>query len=432
MKINSGEVRKTFKDFGDKVKELENIEKDIVSIEKEIDKLDSNGFKEEVKKEVSEIKNTKFNKDGKIDLDKIPEIRSTAEELKLKIKEKKEADSYYETALIHFNKKIWVEAKINAEKAKEIYRKIGYADGISKCNKLLSQIPPWDHPPPPINLERTLYDPVKRDFIISSPRPLPNIKNWIEKNDPSMYWFIICINNNSDKSIDEWGIKLNITSTLKILDARIEGAEDRTPRVRELQSEEHWLSNWVLGVPHTLGIVIPRKGSKRVYFKLGSDTCGVDYKIEGNVSTSDHEIISIGEKHFRYSCDSATLNVAIRTNPKDAEKYAETVLFNKYGKETALKLLNSFRIVQEIDRCCIPDKSGETKFSDKGYIDIKEKLHVLLGALDSAKVGDNLVRLVKDNLDMMSIAGETNASAERIRKLCGNLPDMWINEVLKI
>ncbi len=270
-----------------------------------------------------------------------------------------------------------------------------------------------------LSLDRTIFEPVKQDFIISTQRPLPNVKNWIEKSDPSMYWLILCINNNSDKSIDEWGIELETPTTLRILDARIEGIEHGF-KVRESFSKA-WLTNWILGVPHHLGVVIPRKGSKRIYFKLGSDACGVSYSIKGKVSTSDCEI-PIKEKHFKYSCDTATLKVAIRTNPEEAEKYAETVLSNSYSKDTALKLLHSFRIVQEIDRCCARGNYGE----------IKDKLQLLLGALEGAKAGERLIRMTRDNLESVSIMGEADASAQRAGRLCGNLVDAWINEVLRM
>ncbi len=289
------------------------------------------------------------------------------------------------------------------------------------------------HEPQPgvsfMSIERTIFDPASREFVISSQRPIPNVKNWIMKNDPSMYWLIICVNNSSDRSIDQWGIELEIPNTLKILDMRIEGIE-HTSGMKE-SSSPAWLTRHRLEISHHLGIVIPRKGSRRIYFKLGSNTCGISYSIKGKVFTSDSEAL-IREKEFRFSCDAPTLKVALRTNPEEAERYAHTVLSNAYSRDIALKLIHTFRIVQEIDRCCIQNQYGEIKFNNKGYDEIQDKLHILLDALESAQVGDNLIRMVKDNLDKISITGETNASAEQIRKLCGNLPDMWINEILKI
>lgn len=268
------------------------------------------------------------------------------------------------------------------------------------------------------SLERTIWEPVHRDFILSSPRALTNVKNWIEKNNPSMYWFILCINNNSEQSIDEWGVELQTQATLKLLEARIEGSEE-VFNVNKSYSKP-WLTHWVLGIPHTLGIVIPKKGSKRIYFKLSSDACGVEYYIGGKVTTSDYET-PIEKKYFNYSCDVANLKVVVRTNPKDAEKYAEAVLLDTYSKDTALKLLNSFRIIQEIEQCCSLEKHEK----------IQDKLQLLLGALESANVGDTLIHMVKDNLESVSILNETDASVHRTDRLCGNLVDVWINEVLR-
>ncbi|MFA4957494.1 MAG: hypothetical protein WC556_11050 [Candidatus Methanoperedens sp.] len=305
---------------------------------------------------------------------------------------------------------------------------IGEADFKGKSKKPVP-VTPFPEPKPKIQesessysyitLERTIYEPVRRDFIISSQRPLVNVKDWIDRNDPSMYWFIICINNNSDKPIEEWGIELETPPTLKILDARVEGAEHVFNVTKSLSKP--WLVNWILGVSHHLAIDIPRKGSKRIYFKLGSDACGVSYSIKGKVSTSDCEI-PIKEKHFKFSCDAANLRVAIKSNPEEAQRYAQTILSNTYSKDTALKLLNAFKIVQEIDRCCA---SGN-------YGDLIDKLNLLKNALESAKVGEHLIGIVRDNLENVSIMGETDESAQKAKKLCSNLIDVWINEVLRV
>jgi hypothetical protein len=75
------------------------------------------------------------------------------------------------------------------------------------------------------------------------------------------------VNNNSDKSIDEWGVELEAPSSLRILEVRIEGI-DQAFNVKESFSKA-WLTKWIVGFPHHLGIVIPKRGSKRIYFKLG-------------------------------------------------------------------------------------------------------------------------------------------------------------------
>jgi hypothetical protein len=111
----------------------------------------------------------------------------------------------------------------------------------------------------------------------------------------------------------------------------------------------------------------------------------------------------------------------MRINPDEAEKYAQTILSKSYDRDTALKLLHSFRIVQEIDKCCTLGK----------YKEIEDKLHLLLSALESAGAGDNLIRIVRNNLEAVRFTGEMEYSAERAKKLCKNLVDVWINEVLR-
>ncbi|MBU4222242.1 MAG: tetratricopeptide repeat protein [Candidatus Marinimicrobia bacterium] len=279
-----------------------------------------------------------------------------------------------------------------------------------------------------ILIDRTIYDPIKQDFITSLQRPLPNVKKWIEKTDSSMYWLVLCINNNSDISIEEWGIELETPTTVKILDARIEGQE-RVITMSESNSKP-WITHSILGIPQHLGIIIPKKASKRVYFKIGSEACGVSLSIKGKVTTSDCDI-PIKTKRFRYSCDAVTFKGAIRTNPEDAEKYVHSVLMSAYSGDTAHKLLHTFKIVQDIDRCCIPNEYGEIKFNEKGYNEIQDKLKILLGALEGAKVGDNLIKMVKADLGTIRFTKDAFDSAYRIKKLCGNILDEWTNDILK-
>jgi len=324
MKINLGEVRKTFKNFEDKVKESENIEKDIVFLEKEIDKLDSNGFKEEVKKEISEIKNKKFNPDGKIDLDKNSERKVAVEKLKLKIKAKKEADSYYENALIDFNKKIWVEAKINAEKAKEIYGKIGNDDGISKCDKLLSQIPHWDPTPIKLEIKRTVYDPVTRSFVSKNKLDYPEISKWLDAHPPD-YWYILRIDNLAG-TVEQWAVELETQKAVSVNEAFIDGI-DCTPLLETdtMWKDKRWKNKYIFSVPKEKGIPLPSNGVKRLYFRLNIN-CNIVlqsmYAVSGNV-IADELILPIKEKKFPYSCDLIILKNIWEKMPKDVEKYLE-------------------------------------------------------------------------------------------------------------
>ena len=42
-----------------------------------------------------------------------------------------------------------------------------------------------------VTIERTIYDPLIQGFTISSSRPLVNVRDWINRHDPSSYWLVI-------------------------------------------------------------------------------------------------------------------------------------------------------------------------------------------------------------------------------------------------
>lgn len=269
-----------------------------------------------------------------------------------------------------------------------------------------------------LTIDRTIYDPTTRDFIISTQRPLPNVKNWIEKNDPGMYWLVICVNNNTDRPIDEWGIEIETPSTLRILGAGIEDVEQGFHLTAS--SPKPWLTNWILGIPHHLGIVIPRDGSKRIYFKLASDTCGTSYLIAGKVSTAEYEL-PLEEKRFGFSCDQATLKTAMTTDPEAAERYAQTILMSRHSKEVALGLLHSFGILLDLYRCC----------TLRNYDDLSEKMLLLVGALEGAEAGQRIIDRVRGDYEIVRRLTPGPDSNTRVMGLCDSLVDMWINEVLK-
>lgn len=269
-------------------------------------------------------------------------------------------------------------------------------------------------------LERTIYDPVAQDFLVSSERQLVNVKKWIEDWDPGSYWYVICIHNDSDSPIDEWGIELNSTSSLQVIDACIEGyGESATVQ------ESHpmpWLSQWVIGVSHHAGIVIPRSGSRRIYIKLGSNACGVSHTIKGRFMTSHGVEVPIREKTFTHSCDVATLRTALLSDPVAAGQYTENVIRREYDRDTALKLLRSFKLVQEIDQCCTSQK----------YDKILNRMQLLAGTLESIRAGDKVTHLVRQGCVALEILGDSEASVEKARRLCGNIVDTWVNEFICI
>ena len=62
-------------------------------------------------------------------------------------------------------------------------------------------------------IERAIYDPCKGDFV---ERALPRMKGWINRYDSGAYWFAVSIQNNTDKTIEEWGVELGFSSALKL------------------------------------------------------------------------------------------------------------------------------------------------------------------------------------------------------------------------
>ena len=272
-----------------------------------------------------------------------------------------------------------------------------------------------------ITIERTIYDPVTRDFIISSSRQLVNVRDWINRHDPSSYWLIICVHNHDNHPIDEWGIELESSSTLQILETVIDGSDEQVRL--QVSNPKPWLQLSTFGVPYHHGVVIPRGGSRRVYFQLGSESCGVSHSIKGQFISSDAGA-EIREKRFQHSCDVATLGVAIRQNPEIALKYTENALMQRYDHKPALSYLHTFRLIQEIDTCC----------RTKQFEDVNFKLYVLEDALDKMGVSERLVGLVKQ-LNALDIDDGMGGSmlelkAQRAEKMCKNIVDVWANEVI--
>ena len=307
----------------------------------------------------------------------------------------------------------YADAKKNREL---VLKKIGKRTQNSR-----STSPTADEPgrlsPVRITIERTVYDPLTRDFITSFSRPLVNVRNWIDQHDPASYWLVICAHNYGDDAIDEWGVELDSSSALRVLGAFIEGIKGQMHL--QTSNPKPWLVRSILGISHHRGIVIPRDGSRRVYFRLGSESCGISHTIQGKLITSSVEV-PIREKTFTYSCDVATLRTALSSDPAAAGQYAENIIRRAYDRDTALKLLRSFKLVQEIDQCC----------TLQNYDEILNQMQLLAGTLEDIQAGDKLTRLVKQNYDALTILGDSEASAERAQRLCKNVIDVWINEFI--
>ena len=263
-------------------------------------------------------------------------------------------------------------------------------------------------------LERAIYDPCKRDFIEGQ---LPRMKEWINHYDRGAYWFAISIQNNTDKEINDWGVELETSAALKIKEAKIEGIEIEIPH-------EAYLGLFKISVPKEYGIVIPKEGTQRVYFKLRAEKPKTTYKISGVFKSAITGDVPIRAKEFKYLCDVNTIKIAIKENVNLANDYVSSQLWDKYPqKEDLVKLTESFRIVLTMDRMCNQDTKTEE------YLD---KLSVLKNYTEG--FSENFTKQVDEFsrfMEQEQLGYLDDKYKGKVRRLCTNLVDVWISEFLK-
>ena len=250
-------------------------------------------------------------------------------------------------------------------------------------------------------IERAIYDPCERDFIASA---LPRMKEWINRYDPGAYWFAVSIQNNTDRAIEAWGVELEFSSALKIQDAKIEGIEIGIPH------EAH-LDSFRISVPKEYGIVIPRGGAQRVYFKLRAEKPKTTYEISG-VFRSEIGEVPIRTKEFKYLCDAGVSPDAIKAELKKT-----------FSEIDAARLALSFKTVQEIDRMCNQDAKTEE------YLDKLSTLKNYTKGFSAmfTKQVDEFSRFMKEEqLEYLD-----DAYKGKVRRFCTNLIDVWTSEFLR-
>ena len=189
-------------------------------------------------------------------------------------------------------------------------------------------------------IERAIYDPCKGDFI---ERPLPRMRDWIYRHDPSAYWFAIAIQNNTDKAITEWDVDLTMSAALKVIDARIEGIE------REVHQETH-LKSFKIAVPKQYGIVISKESPQRVYFKLRAEKPQTPYRISGVFKSNFSDDVPIRAKEFKYRCDAGSLRKL--EHPEDDSGYTTTQLGIYYSPQEVIVITEGLNIVSDIREMC--------------------------------------------------------------------------------
>jgi len=258
-----------------------------------------------------------------------------------------------------------------------------------------------------ISIERAIYDPCKRNFIEGA---LPRMKEWINRYDPGAYWFAISIQNNSGKTIEEWGVELETSSALKIREARVEGIDYKI-ELHETYPEP-FKSKYIIGVPKEYGIVIPKSGAQRVYFKLRADKPKTTYEISGVFKSEVSGDVPIRAKEFKYLCDAGVSPEAVKAELKKT-----------FSEKDAARLALSFKILQEIDRMC------NTGAKTEEYID---RLSVLRNYTEG--FSDKFTTQVEEFARFMKQEQLEYLDEEykaRVRRFCTNLVDVWISEFLK-
>jgi tetratricopeptide (TPR) repeat protein len=253
-----------------------------------------------------------------------------------------------------------------------------------------------------LTIERAIYDPCKRDFVEGR---LPRMKDWIERHDPGAYWFAMSIQNNTDKTIEEWDVELGFSSALKTEEAKIEGIEIKIPHEAHLKS-------FKISVPKEYGVVIPKGGAQRVYFKLRAEKPKTTYEISGIFKSEITGDVPIRTKEFKYLCDTGVSAEAVKVELKKT-----------FSEKEAARLALSFKTVQELDRMC--DREAKTD-------EYRGKLLVLRNYTEGfsnnfSKQVDGFSRFMKEEQ-----SGYLDDEYKgKVRRFCTNLVDVWISEFLK-
>ncbi|CAD6494106.1 MAG: hypothetical protein CHKLHMKO_00626 [Candidatus Argoarchaeum ethanivorans] len=84
-------------------------------------------------------------------------------------------------------------------------------------------------------------------------------------------------------------------------------------------------------MPKEYGIVIPKGGAQRVYFKLRADKPKTVYEISGVFKCANFEPVTINPKSFTFWCDAGVSLEAVKAE-----------LEKTFSEEDAARLANAF------------------------------------------------------------------------------------------
>ncbi|RCV63849.1 hypothetical protein C5S53_11920 [Methanophagales archaeon] len=260
-----------------------------------------------------------------------------------------------------------------------------------------------------ISIERAIYDPCKSDFVEGY---FPRMKEWLKRYDPGAYWLVISLQNDMDTTIEGWDIDLEFSSALKIKEAKIEGIEIEIPH------EAH-LGAFKIAVPKEYGIVIPKGGAQRVYFKLRAEKPRTIYEIRGVFKSEITGEVQIRPKEFMYLCDAGSLRGAILEHPEAALEYLKTQV-NYYSPAEVSAIVKGLEIVFLICRMC------SSPYPKRG--DFRSEVEKLKGYLKNVehKLGQsyNDFEMLVREMDAVLFEETVPVNyAEEIKRQCLVFPD---------
>ena len=454
-----GEIKKAFNEFKRRAEELKMLEKDL-------DSLPEDCFGSEIEK----VRGMKYSDENKIDLGRISDVRSALERLKRKIEERKTTPLSISVSKEH--------EKIESDKKSKITVNVAYKDtqmsdveqisdaevvlspkigklspergktdkegvfvseynapavtseekdeitvSVSKrCYKsaessfIITILPP----PQPITIERTIYDPAERKFVISKEHAwLPNVEKWITEHDPFAYWFVLCITNNTDAVKQITRIEFMLDPLLEIEDIQVEGyGGEKLEPLKSPGDGGTIIYSYIISKRLPL-VISAGGGSRRFYVKLDSKMCNQRYEVRGKVAVEGIEA-EIRPKSFHLSCARGrSLEDAILKSPETALSYVENQV-NHYSPAEVSAIVKGLDIVFEIGRMCA------SRYPKRA--DVRSEVEKLKGYLEN--VEDKLGRSYKDFemlvREMDAVLFEETVPedyAERIKRKCLAFPD---------
>jgi PGF-pre-PGF domain-containing protein len=175
-----------------------------------------------------------------------------------------------------------------------------------------------------IEIRRTVYDPVTKDFVSEKKLSYPEVSNWLSAHPPPDYWYILRIDNHGS-TVEQWAVELETQKAVSVKEAYIDGNNFTSLLQKEessMQKDTYWKNRYIFTVPKEKGQTLPSNGVRRLYFRLNID-CNVvlqsRYTIAGRVITKG--ITPIPEKGFPFSCDIKEIKKIHAKEAQTVEKY---------------------------------------------------------------------------------------------------------------